>query len=139
MSSSTKTSSSGKFASSNPWLPSENVISDLRGKAYIQSKDRYSPLFVTRNVFNFLLEKVFQTFGSKKFRRLKASLSFSGINFELSHYLRLVTLFSSRIKNREFPGGPVVRTRRSHCWGPGSISGPGTKTLQASRPGQKIK
>ena len=31
----------------------------------------------------------------------------------------------------EFPGGPVVRTRRFHCRGPGSIPGWGTKILQA--------
>ena len=34
-------------------------------------------------------------------------------------------------KAREFPGGPVVRTLRFHCWGPGSIPGWGTKILQA--------
>ena len=32
----------------------------------------------------------------------------------------------------EFPGGPVVRTWNFHCWGPGSIPGPGTKILQTT-------
>ena len=40
---------------------------------------------------------------------------------------------------REFPGGPVVRTLCFHCWGPGSILGWGTKTLQAVQWGQKKK
>ena len=31
---------------------------------------------------------------------------------------------------REFPGGPVVGTQRSHGWGPGSIPGLGTKIPQ---------
>ena len=31
----------------------------------------------------------------------------------------------------EFPGGPGVRTQCSHCYGPGSIPGCGTKILQA--------
>ena len=40
-------------------------------------------------------------------------------------------------KNRDFPGGPVVRTRRFYCQGLGSIPGWGTKTLQATRHAQK--
>ena len=40
---------------------------------------------------------------------------------------------------REFPGGPVVRTWHSHCQGPGSIPGQGTKILQAEWGGQKKK
>ena len=39
----------------------------------------------------------------------------------------------------ECPGGPVVRTRHSHCQGPGSIPGPGTKIPLAMRHGQKKK
>ena len=39
--------------------------------------------------------------------------------------------------SREFPGGPVVRTRCFHFWGLGSIPGWGTKILQAVRLGQK--
>ena len=38
---------------------------------------------------------------------------------------------------REFPGGPVVRTRCFHCHGPGSIPGWGTKILQATQPKKK--
>ena len=34
---------------------------------------------------------------------------------------------------REFPGGPVVRTRCFHCGGPGSIPGWGTKIPQATQ------
>ena len=33
---------------------------------------------------------------------------------------------------REFPGGPVVRTRHFHCSGPGSIPGGETKIPQAT-------
>ena len=34
---------------------------------------------------------------------------------------------------REFPGGIVVRIPGFHCHGPGSISGWGTKVLQATQ------
>ena len=37
----------------------------------------------------------------------------------------------------KFPGNPVVRTWRSHCWGPGSIPGQGTKIPQTVQWGQK--
>ena len=37
----------------------------------------------------------------------------------------------------EFPGGPVVRTRRFHCCGRGSIPGQGTKIPQATQHSQK--
>ena len=37
----------------------------------------------------------------------------------------------------EFPGGPMVRTQRFHCWGPGSVPGWGIKTLQVTWHGQK--
>ena len=36
----------------------------------------------------------------------------------------------------EFSGGPVVRTQRFHCQGPGSIPGRVTKTPQATWLGQ---
>ena len=39
---------------------------------------------------------------------------------------------------QEFPGGPVVRTRRFHCWGLGSTPGWGTKIPQAVQRGQQI-
>ena len=42
-------------------------------------------------------------------------------------------------KPGEFPGGPVVRSRRFHCGGLGSIPGRGTKILQAVWYGQKQK
>ena len=38
---------------------------------------------------------------------------------------------SQKLRCWEFPGGPVVRTRRFHHGGPGSIPGRGTKILQA--------
>ena len=38
-----------------------------------------------------------------------------------------VTALCEMSSGREFPGGPVVRTRRFHCRGPGSIPGQGTK------------
>ena len=41
--------------------------------------------------------------------------------------------------NREFPGGPVVRTRCFQCNGPGSIPGRGTKIPQAMQRGPKEK
>ena len=37
---------------------------------------------------------------------------------------------------RDFPGSPVVRTRRFHCRGPGSIPGQGTNIPQAKQSGQ---
>ena len=43
-------------------------------------------------------------------------------------------LRGSKFKNthwREFPGGPVLRTRRFHCCSLGSIPGQGTKIPQA--------
>ena len=46
-------------------------------------------------------------------------------------YIRLIFVW-------EFPGGPVVRTRRFHCHGPGSIPGWGSKILQAMWRGPKI-
>ena len=39
---------------------------------------------------------------------------------------------------KEFPGGPVVRIRRFHCYSPGSIPGWETKVLQAVQP-KKIR
>ena len=36
-----------------------------------------------------------------------------------------------KCKDREFPGGPVVRTQCFHCQSPGSIPGRGLKTSQA--------
>ena len=44
-----------------------------------------------------------------------------------------------KIVIREFPCGPVVRTRYFHCHGLGSIPGQGTKILQAIQQGQKKK
>ena len=41
--------------------------------------------------------------------------------------------------DREFPGGPVVRTWHCHCHGPGSISRQGTKILQVMWRGKKKK
>ena len=43
-------------------------------------------------------------------------------------------LARTEVKNyvrKDFPGGPVVRTLWSHCWGPGSIPGQRTKIPQA--------
>ena len=49
--------------------------------------------------------------------------------------------FYSLLKNKnflkEFPGGPVFRTQRFDCGGPGSVSCWGTKILQATRHSQK--
>ena len=44
-----------------------------------------------------------------------------------------------KIVIREFPCGPVVRTRYFHCHDLGSIPGQGTKILQAIQQGQKKK
>ena len=43
----------------------------------------------------------------------------------------------SRISSRDFPGGPVVKTRGSTAGGAGSISGWGTKIPHALWSGQK--
>ena len=44
------------------------------------------------------------------------------------------------VNGREFPGGPVVSTRRFHCRGPGcSIPGRGTKIPQAKKNTRKQK
>ena len=43
-----------------------------------------------------------------------------------------------KIRCREFPGGPVVRTQSFHFWGPGSILGQGTK-IHKSHSTAKIK
>ena len=40
-------------------------------------------------------------------------------------------------KNRDFPGGPVVKTLHFHCRGKGSIPGWGTKIPHATPHGQK--
>ena len=45
---------------------------------------------------------------------------------------------SQKSNYREFPGGPVVRSRRSHCQGLDSIPCQGTKILQAARRSQNI-
>ena len=48
----------------------------------------------------------------------------------------------SRVKLREFPGSPVVRTPRTpcfHCRGPGLIPGQGTKVPHDVWHGQKKK
>ena len=39
----------------------------------------------------------------------------------------------------EFPGSPAVRTQCSHCWGPGSIPGQGTRIPWAMKHGQREK
>ena len=44
-----------------------------------------------------------------------------------------VMFYSFKKQNKEFPGGPVVRTLQFYCpEGPGSIPGRGTKIPQAS-------
>ena len=44
-----------------------------------------------------------------------------------------------KMKFREFPGGPVVRTPRFHCRGPGLLPGRATKIPKATWRGQKKK
>ena len=43
------------------------------------------------------------------------------------------------LKLREFPGSPVVRTPSSHCCGPDSVPGQGTKIPRAVQCGQGKK
>ena len=50
-----------------------------------------------------------------------------------------VAALQSREDGGGLPGGPVVRTRHSHCRIPGLIPGWGTKIPQATRCGQKKK
>ena len=49
----------------------------------------------------------------------------------------LVWDWSRNTHQKEFPGGPVVRTRCLHCGGLDSISGWGTKILQGEQQNQK--
>ena len=42
-------------------------------------------------------------------------------------------------KLRKFPGSPVVKTERFHCWDLGSIPGQRNKILTAEQYGQKLK
>ena len=37
----------------------------------------------------------------------------------LIYFIPRDTLIKDPCKPRQFPGGPVVRTPRFHCWGPG--------------------
>ena len=53
--------------------------------------------------------------------------------------LNLCLTVDSRISTRDFPGGPVVKTRDSTAGGAGSISNWGTKIPHALRSGQKSK
>ena len=53
--------------------------------------------------------------------------------------LNLCLIGDSRISSRDFPGGPVVKTRGSTAGGAGSISDWGTKIPDALRSGQKSK
>ena len=52
--------------------------------------------------------------------------------------LYVMYILSQFKSHQEFPGGSVVRTWSFHCWGPGSISGQGSKTPHGIQPGQKI-
>ena len=57
--------------------------------------------------------------------------SFIRIGFYTMRYCVLVVL---RVKVRDFPGGPVIKTSPSNAGGAGSIPGGGAKIPQASRP-----
>ena len=46
---------------------------------------------------------------------------------------------STKIENRDFPGGLMVRILGFHYHGPGSIPGQGTETPQAAQPKKKEK
>ena len=48
-------------------------------------------------------------------------------------------MWNLKYDTREFPGGPMVRTQRFHCQGPGSIPGQRTKILQVAWRGRKKK
>ena len=54
---------------------------------------------------------------------------------ELLHFHKLCC----KKQNLEFPGSPEARTLYSHCWGPSSVPGWGTKWPQAARYGQNKK
>ena len=56
-------------------------------------------------------------------------------NSDYMHHIITILEFLSW----EFPGELVVRIRRFHCRGPGSIAGGGTEILQAVQCGQKKK
>ena len=46
-------------------------------------------------------------------------------------------IFKKEVKQKDIPGGLVVKTQHFHCWGPGSIPGRGTKVPEALLHGQK--
>ena len=56
-----------------------------------------------------------------------------------SHSLRHYKKVRLRIRNRDFPGGPVVKTLPSNAGGVGSIPGWGTKIPHAVGCSQKLK
>ena len=50
---------------------------------------------------------------------------------KISHTWCSKVIYKRIMADGEFPGSPVVRVRRFHCWGSGLIPGRGTKTLKA--------
>ena len=54
-------------------------------------------------------------------------------------YADHISMKKEKKREEVFPGGPVVRTQRFQCHGPGSIPGWGTKIPQAVQNGQKKK
>ena len=52
------------------------------------------------------------------------------VSCRISQFLNIGAKFKTLLV-QEFPGSPVVRTRRLHCHDPGSVSGWGTKIPQA--------
>ena len=48
-------------------------------------------------------------------------------------------MWNLKYDTREFPGGPMVRTQRFHCQGPGSIPGQRTKRSEERRVGKECR
>ena len=59
------------------------------------------------------------------------------IKEEIPREIRKYFEMNENEKNRDFPGGPVVKTLHFHCRGKGSIPGWGTKIPHATPHGQK--
>ena len=58
---------------------------------------------------------------------------------KLGSYHGFYSLLKNKTVLKEFPGGPVFRTQRFLCGGPGSVSFWGTKSLQTTQHSQKKK
>ena len=74
------------------------------------------------------------------YKQLKSYRYSFYIKISIPRILKLLTIFCLKKRNRDFPGGPVVKTSPSNAGVVGSIPGWGAKIPHASRPkNQNIK